>query len=222
MFNVCPHCGLYTETKEIHRRAGALSLAVCPHCGHEHPFRQLPLFVLTGASGAGKTAVGLELVDARLRAEPWVPDCVYLEQDILWRDEFADPESDYRAFRNLWLRMAKNLGQGGRPVVLGGSAVPEQLEACPERRYFAAIHCLALICDDELLRERLVARPEWRHSGSAAFLDRMIAFNRWFREKGQLTQEIVLLDTSALSVRETARQVAGWIDSCLQKGYVPA
>ena len=185
---VCPECGLYAEHKEIRERAGADPLALCPHCGYGHPFRQLPFFVLTGASGAGKTAVCLELVGAQLRGEPWVPDCVYLEGDILWRDEFADPENGYRAFRNLWLRVAKNVGQGGRPVFLCGSTVPEQYEACPERRYFTTIHFLALICDDRVLRERLEARPGWRRSGSMAFLEQMVAFNRWFCEHAQDTE----------------------------------
>jgi len=166
--------------------------------------------VITGASGAGKTAVGLELVDAQLRAESWAPDCVYLEQDILWREEFVDPENEYRAFRNMW--------QAGRPVVLGGSAVPEQYERCPERRYFSAIYYLALVCDDDLLRERLLGRPGWRRSGSAAFLDRMLVFNGWFRENAAAAEPgIALLDTSALSVRESAMQVAAWIGACLQE-----
>lgn len=109
MFHVCPQCGLYDEEREIRQQAGELALAVCPHCGYGHLFRRLPLFMLTGASGAGKTAVGLELVNAQLRAEAWVPECVYLEQDILWRDEFVDPENEYRAFRTVWLRVAMNV-----------------------------------------------------------------------------------------------------------------
>jgi hypothetical protein len=218
MFNVCSQCGLYAEEKQIQQRTGANPLAVCPHCGHGQPFRQLPLFVITGASGAGKTAVGLKLVDAQLRGESWVPDCVYLEQDILWRDEFVDPENDYRAYRNTWLRVAKNVGQAGRPVVLGGSAVPAQYERCPERRYFSAIRYLALVCDDDLLRERLLARPGWRQSGSARFLDRMLAFNRWFRENASTVERgIALLDTSALTVRDSTMQVAAWIRSCMRE-----
>lgn len=219
MLNVCPHCGLYAADKEICRQAGALARAVCPHCGHGHSFRRLPLFVITGASGAGKSVVCLELLDAQLRDEAWVPACVYLEQDMLWRDEFADPEGGYRAFRNLWLRLAKNVGQAGRSVVLCGSVVPEQYETCPERRYFSDIHYLALVCDKDRLCERLMARPGWRQSGSPAFLERMVDFNRWFLEyEPGREPRITLLDTSALSVHETARSVAGWIQSHLLTG----
>jgi predicted kinase len=181
------------------------------------------LFVLTGASGAGKTAICLELARAQLGGEPWLPDCVsgcvFLDQDILWRDEFADPENDYRSFRNLWLRVAKNVGQGGQPVVLCGSAVPAQYKVCPERRYFKAIHYLALVCDDRVLRERLEARPGWRGSGDSAFLARMAQFNRWLQENARYTQPpMTLLDTTALSVRQSAEQAAGWIQGCLRKG----
>jgi hypothetical protein len=95
---------------------------------------------------------------------------------------------------------------------LCGSAVPEQYEACPERRYFATIHYLALICDDDILRERLEARPGWRRSGNASFLERMIEFNRWFREHSPGTDPTIeLLDTTDLSVQETVQQVAAWI-----------
>jgi hypothetical protein len=216
MLNVCPECGLYAAGKRVVVRVGADALAVCPHCGYGHPFRWLPLFVVTGASGAGKTAVCLELVSCQLRGELWVPDCVYLEQDILWRDEFAKPEDGYRGFRDLWLRVAKNVGQAGRPVVLCGSAAPEQYEACPERRYFAAIHYLALVCDDQVLRERLETRPSWRRSGHSEFLDRMTNFNTWLRENAAVTEpNTPLLDTTALSVQASAKKVGSWIQARL-------
>jgi hypothetical protein len=218
MFNVCSQCGMYAEDKKVLPRSRTVALALCPHCGHGHPFRFLPLFVLTGASGAGKTAVCLELTKAQLQGAAWVPDCVYIEQDILWRDEFADPESDYSAFRNTWLRVAKNVGQAGRPVVLCGSAAPAQYEACPERRYFCALHCLALTCDDNLLRERLLERPGWRRSGHDAFLDQMVAFNSWLRTSGAGTEpNLTVLDTSLQSLQESARRVAAWIQNCLQR-----
>jgi hypothetical protein len=227
MHNVCLQCGLYSEDKVIKPQDDLrrIALAICPYCGYGHPFRRQPLFALTGASGAGKTAICLELVRAQLEGAlrvpsgQGVPDCVFLEQDILWRDEFADPENNYRAFRNLWLRVAKNVGQAGRPAVLCGTALPKQYEACPERRYFTAIHYLALICDDDLLRERLETRPGWRRSGSATFLAQMVEFNRWLLENAQHTQPpMTLLDTTALSVRQSAEQAAGWIWGCLGKG----
>ena len=126
---------------------------------------RLPLFVLTGASGAGKTAVCLALAAK-------MSECVFMESDVLWRTEFATPDDGYRAYRNLWLRVAKNINQAGRPVVLCGSAIPEQFEGCPERRYFSTIHYLAMVCDDNVLMERLLSRPGWRGRPSRALFRR--------------------------------------------------
>jgi hypothetical protein len=202
VFNVCPSCGVYTVEKEIDPIE---SVAICSTCGHRHPFLRLPLFVLTGASGAGKTAVCLRLPGV-------LPECVTLESDILWRKEFDEPDTDYRAYRDLWLRVAKNVGQAGRPVVLGGTALPEQFETCPERRYFTVLHYLALVCEDDVLSERLRARPHWRAAGSPEFVDRMIQLNRWLVENASRTDPpMALLDTTTSTVENTVSQVAAWV-----------
>src|SRR5690348_7966956 len=103
---------MYSVEKEIDPTG---PFAICPHCGHRQRFVRLPLFVITGASGAGKTAVCLDLV-ARLRSE-----CVVLESDVLWGPEFDTPGDQYRRYRDLWLRLAKNISQADRPVVLCGT-----------------------------------------------------------------------------------------------------
>jgi predicted kinase len=202
MFNVCAQCGIYDEEKHIDPSG---PWAICPHCNHAHRFVQLPLFVLTGASGAGKSSVCLHL--------PWaLPECVCLESDILWRSEFATPDDNYRSYRNMWLRVAKNVAQAGRPVVLCGTALPDQFEACPERRYFTQLHYLALVCDDDLLAARLRARPAWRGAGGDAFVDTMTAFNRWIKANAATTQPpMSLLDTTASSVEQSVAHVAAWV-----------
>ncbi len=47
-----------------------------------------------------------------------------------------------------WLRLARQIGQAGLPVVLDGMTIPEQIEPLGERRYFSSVHYLALVCDD--------------------------------------------------------------------------
>jgi hypothetical protein len=111
MYLVCPGCGQYCEEKEIDQNRGA---AICPFCGYAHQFIQQPLFIVSGASGTGKSTSGLELVKA-------LPECVVLESDILWGSVAASPADDYHSYRNVWLRMANNIGQSGRPVVYGSS-----------------------------------------------------------------------------------------------------
>ena len=207
MFNVCPGCGQYSAEKAIDSTG---PFALCPVCGHRQPFRQLPLFVITGASGTGKSAVCLELA-------PQMPECVFFEIDILWRAEFDRPENDYRDFRDLSLRVAKNIAQNGRPVALCGSATPGQYEACPERRYFAALHYLALICEPDVLAERLQNRPAWRDSASPKFIERMIDYNQWFIDNaGRFDPPLTLLDTTGLSVRACGQYVALWISKRLK------
>ncbi|HEX3270208.1 MAG TPA: AAA family ATPase [Ktedonobacterales bacterium] len=203
MFNVCAQCGEYVVEKIVD---AARSVAICPLCGYEQPFLRQPLFVITGASGAGKTAVCRALTP-RMRQR-----CVVLESDILWGLVSASAEDDYRSYRNVWLRLAKNIGQAGLPVILCGTALPDQFERCPERRYFSTLHYLALVCDEAALRERLTLRPAWRESQSEEFLERMVAFNRWLIEHAPTTTPpMTILDTTTDPLDETVAKVEQWI-----------
>ena len=211
MFNVCPGCGQYSVEKAIDPDG---PVAICPYCGYRQPFRRLPLLVITGASGAGKSTVALAL-PGRL------PEYVTLEMDILWRPEFNHPDDDYRDFHETWLRVAKNVGQSGRPVVLCGTAAPGQLERCAEVRYFAAIHYLALVCDDDVLAHRLRSRPTWRQSSGDEFVERMLALNRWLKvradEGGDAGSSLSVLDTTHLDSGETFERAATWVRGCARE-----
>lgn len=195
MFNVCPQCGEYAVEKTIDPTG---PYAICPFCHYRHPFLQQPLFIITGPSGGGKSTVCLELI-SRMK------ECVVLEGDILW----GTSESDYY---NMWLRVAKNIGQAGRPVVLCSTFLPEQFETRLERRYFSALHYLAMVCDDSLLSERLRQRPTWRKSGSDDVVERMIQFNHWLKEHAVTTNPpMTLYDNSQRSLQETTNDIAQWI-----------
>jgi predicted ABC-type ATPase len=202
MFNVCPNCGEYSVEKIIDPDGPC---AVCPYCQYAHHFLQQPLFVITGASGTGKTTLCLALI-------PALPECVVMESDILWGLLPATPEDNYQDYRNAWLRIAKNIGQAGKPVVLCGSAVPEQFEHCPERRYFSTLHYLAMVCSENILVERLQDRPAWRQSHSLEFLENMIRFNQWLKKNADLTHPpMTLYDTNHRSIGESTEDVASWI-----------
>jgi hypothetical protein len=155
--------------------------------------------------GTGKTTVGLALV-------PILKECVVMESDILWGMVPATPEDNYRSYRNLWLCVANNIGQAGRPVVLCGTALPEQFEDCPERRYFSTLHNLAIVCDDDLLVERLRSRPAWRQTHSVEFVEDMLQFNGWIKANAHMTSPpMTLCDTSQRTIAETVAYVAHWI-----------
>lgn len=202
MFNVCYHCGQYRVDKEIDPSGPA---AICPLCGWRHPFRMLPLLVVGGASGAGKSSV-LQMLAGQFT------QAVLLEGDLLWRPEFNQPETGYRDFLECWLRLAKNIHQSGRPTVIfnAGMGVPANIEGCVERRYFSQVKYLALVCGDQALETRLKARPAWRESGRDEWIRGQQDFNRWLREKGP-AQGVELLDTSGKDLAQTAGETAEWI-----------
>jgi predicted kinase len=202
--NVCFGCGAYRADKIVDASA---SVAICPACGHREPFRMQPLLVVGGASGVGKSTVCRHIAPRASRA-------VVLETDILWRSEFNSPETHYRTYFEMWLRLAKNIGQAGRPAVLvgGGFSVPDNLEPCVERRYFSTVHYLALVCDDGVLSARLHARPAWRDS--LGTIDQQLAFNRWLiAYRGEPAIELV--ETTNVDEETTAAAVLEWIEATL-------
>lgn len=105
-----------------------------------------PLYVVTGASCAGKSTV-YEALLGRMN------EVVMLEGDLIWRPEYDKPETKYRDFCETWLRICRDISRSGRPVVLfnAGTGVPENVELCTGRKYFSKIYYLALVCDDDIL-----------------------------------------------------------------------
>ena len=209
MFNTCARCGEYRADKIIDPEG---PYAICPVCEHPHPFLRLPLMVVSGASGAGKTTICLNLLGK-------IRQAVLLDSDIFWRAEFNRPEENYREFHEMCLRVCKSIGQSGRPVVLFGAGigVPENVEPCVERRYFSELHYLALVCEEKILAGRLRRRGPGRKSSDPAYIAEHVKFNRWFKEcSGKTDPPVDLLDTSGVPVEETTTQVAAWIRERIQ------
>jgi broad-specificity NMP kinase len=200
MFNICQQCGLWSDVQRIEEGP----YAVCPHCGYRHWFRQLPLFVITGPSGIGKSTLCIELA-------PKLPEYVCLESDILWGYIASTAEDDYRSYWNVWLNMTVAINQSGRPVALFGTTLPEKLEASPCRRYLSTIHYLALVCDDDELIQRLRDRPAWRRCDETVIAN-MVSFNHWLKEHASTTTPpMTLLDITGLSISQVAEQVTLWL-----------
>jgi hypothetical protein len=142
-----------------------------------------------------------------------IEEVVILDADILWRPEFNRPDNQYRDFFETWLRLGKNIGQSGRPLLLlNAGATPENVEPCIERRYFSEVHYLALVCNDETLVQRLRQRPAWRTSSNEKFIADQISFNCWFRERlGEIKPTIQLVDTTDTPIETTVQRVKTWI-----------
>ncbi len=119
MLHICQNCGIYRPDKIVDP---AGPFAICPDCQHSVRFKRLPLLIVGGASGTGKSTLCSRMAGK-------IQDAVLLDADILWRPEFNKPEDGYRDFFDLWLRIAVNIGQSGRPIVIFGAGfgVPENL-----------------------------------------------------------------------------------------------
>jgi hypothetical protein len=202
MFNACRNCGEDRPDKIIDPSG---PYAICPLCGHKHPFLRLPLFIVTGASRAGKTTICLQLASS-------MDDVVVFDGDVLWRKEFENPGADILEFRNFCLRVCKNISQAGRPVVLCASAPPRQLEQCVERRYFDQLYYMVVTCDERSLKERLPKRARWWHSGTDEMIRQQLQFNksllRMVREKPDF---IAMVNMSELSLEDGVSKVKTWI-----------
>lgn len=206
--NVCPSCGAWEVEREIVQRSASWATAICTNCHAEQPFRRLPLFVVTGASGSGKTSVMHQLLHS-------FPECVVIESDILWQVIPMEHPDDSTYF-DIWLRVVKTIAQARKPVLLCGTALPFQLEPVPERRYIGDIHYLALTCEPDVLRSRLEERPAWRDSSSEVFVNRCIEFNTWLRANADTTSPpMTLLETSVDSPEQVADAVRSWVTARL-------
>ena len=167
----------------------------CPRCGTRQPVPALPLFVVTGASGAGKTTV-LQPLRSRL------PDCEVFEVDAT----LQVAELGWEVWRNTWLRIVHEVALNGRVSVLCGSLQPGQLADLPARRLIGAVHCCVLDCPDAVRASRLRSRPSWRGTSTEAAIEQHQRYAAWLRANiGPC------FDTGASTPGQVADQVAAWI-----------
>lgn len=200
MLNTCTKCKKYSVEKEISEDG---KYATCPFCGNNQEISRLPLFIITGASAVGKSTISAQLF---LKEK----DYIVMDSDILWNDYYNEPETEYKNYRETWLRFCKNISQIGKPVVLCGSSIPKQFENCAERRYFSEIHYLAVVCDNDILKKRLI---EYRHFENQDFINGAIEFNTWLKNNAEKTSpKIQLLDNSLLTLEEATEMAEAWIE----------
>ncbi len=113
-----------------------------------NPTKKQPLFVITGASGVGKsTACNILFENEK--------NYIVMESDLLWNNTYNTTEDDYRGYRKLWMLICANISQIGKPVVLCGCALPKQFEFHEERSLFTKIYYIALVCNDADLEKRM-------------------------------------------------------------------
>lgn len=167
----------------------------CARCGAEQRVPGLPMFVVTGASGAGKTTITEPL--RRL-----LPDCAVFDVDLTLQVAALGWET----WRDTWLRVAYGEALSGRVTVLCGSLLPDQLDAVPARKLLGPVHFCNVDCPDGVLAGRLRARPSWRHSSVEAAVAEHQRFAAWLRTNIQPS-----FDTSVLTPEKVAERIAAWV-----------
>lgn len=162
------------------------------------PTKRNKLFIITGASCIGKSTASEILFKSE-------KDYIVMESDLLWSDVYNTPEDNYRAYRELWMRLCGNISQIGMPVVLCGCAIPEQFEVCDARKYFSEVIYIAIVADkDELIKRmkygRSVTDENWINSS--------VQFNEWLKNNAtKTTPNIILVDNTHMSSDETANKI---------------
>lgn len=186
----CMNCGPGVAAE---RRDGAVLR--CPRCGDEQPVPDLPLFVVTGASGTGKSTV-----TGPLRRQ--LPDCEIFDTDALLHVAALGLDT----YRGTWLRLAHDIALNGRVTVLAGSLLPSQLETLPGRKLIGPVRFCTLDCPDDVIAERLRSRPSWRGASDETVIAEHQRFAAWLRARIR-----PCYDTSVLSPAQTAGQIAAWV-----------
>ncbi len=64
MIGISPKCGDYEWNKQISENKEYIT---CQQCGHQWKFKAMPLFILTGCSGVGKTTTAQELIQRDMK-----------------------------------------------------------------------------------------------------------------------------------------------------------
>jgi hypothetical protein len=174
--------------------------AQCPACGSRSDgAARAPLFVVTGASASGKTAI-LAPLAAALAA-----DCVTFDADVLLDAASALSRGqpiDWAAFHAALIAVAHGVAQSGRPTVLLAPLGPGTLELIPARRWIGDISYLVLDCTDDVRRRRMAARPPWRLHD----VEEQVSWGRWLR--ANVPDRV---DTTEGTPADSAAAVASWV-----------
>jgi hypothetical protein len=195
----CGGCGRWAD-HTVERGEDAVRIE-CVDCGHQETraMRLLPVFIVTGASGVGKSSLIPDL--RRL-----LPEWELFETDILW-----DSGGDWQFVRQNWLRIAHSIAQSGRPTILCGTLLPEDVDRCDHRELFSQVHYACLHCEPAALATRLRTRPAWPPC-EEAFIQEHQVFTRWFQENAATAFDppLTLIDTTNEPPPITALRVRDW------------
>lgn len=106
MIGTCARCGNHKWDKTVNGN----EIYCPPQCGNRWEFIKLPLFILTGCSGVGKTTTAMEIIRR-------TTDFIVLDADMFYNIMPHETDADYCAQVEQIGSLSKNLMQAGKPVL---------------------------------------------------------------------------------------------------------
>lgn len=197
MIAQCVKCGNYEWNKKVGQNK-----ITCPVCGYSWAFRKLPLFVLTGCSGVGKTTTAHELMVS-------TTDIVVLDADFFYNLMPHETQEDYLQQIEALEDLSKNIMQAGKPVLWAMAGNLDKLNRVYNRQFYPDIFCLALVCEEETLRQRMmcgrgIADEEWIQSS--------VDYNNFFKTHTSINDmPFDICNTEGKDLKEVVEEVKKWI-----------
>ena len=196
MIGTCNKCGNHKWDKII--KDGKV---ICPECNNSWSYRALPLFILSGCSGVGKTTTGIEIMHRQT-------DVVVLDADIFCGVQNACTEDDYRRRIDTLESLSRNIAQCGKPVLWTVAGNLDMIPHSYNAQFFSGIHCLVLVTDEGSLRERMTVG---RGITDKSWIEGSVGYNKYLGEHdhiGELSYD--RLDITGKSPDEVADEVISW------------
>lgn len=180
-------------------------VAVCTQCGSENRIPRVPLFIITGSSGCGKSTVAQILLG---KLNPYfIVDADFLCHDI------KGYGGSWDAFWNhvsiVSLALARNL----RPIVVVGRVTPAQIEKAKTLSFFSAVHYMILTCDPSTQAARLKGRsvPGLLKPPTPEEIEGHARAAQSIVEEARQRPNATILDNTGLTQSHTAAVVDRWI-----------
>ena len=197
MIEVCLHCGNGAWDKSVEDQT-----IVCPICGSKWDFQKFPLFFIMGASGVGKTTAARFL-------QRKTQNFIVLDADMFYNIMPHNTEEDAFNMIEQIFYFSRNAMQCGKPLVWTKSGNIDKLSVANGNSYFSEIACLALVCSDEQLQNRMI---NGRGINDAGWIHSSLDYNKYFIEHDQIgNTHYELLNVDDKTPEETAAEIKHWL-----------
>lgn len=197
MIGICTKCGNHAWDKNVEG-----DTVICPRCGNRWGFRKLPLLILTGCSGVGKTTTAAEMIRRNV-------DFAVLDADMFYNIMPHETEKDYYRQVEQMESLSRNVTQTGKPVLWTMAGNLDKLHKAYNSRFFSAIHCLALVCGEEELRRRM---REGRGITDETWIQSSVEYNEYFQSHSRIEEtSFETCDISGKTPAEAADAVIAWV-----------